>query len=485
MKTTKYPGPNEEVLEAQARVCTGPHQSRPLGKREGDPNPERILELILLSAREDLPWEARVSWPQMGAFFAAMTIRKGFKTETTWSAAETAAMEAYGSELERCLPTEVSFLMHPEKGYTASNEDEAATCSALQDVLAGSHLDYERTVRCLRSVLEDRVPDAWKAALLIGQRMNLESYEEVVGYVDAAAPSEPFEVQVESLTHFGQPFDGSTRYLRPTLFVAAVRAAIGRSSVLYGVDQMPPKQGVTEEQVLRELGANVNLSIGQGAEMIEDPDVGFSYLSQRAYCPGAYALRELRVHIKKRPPWATTEKVQQAYRSPDGDQMVVGFTHSGYEDTLLRFMWDRGMRAGLVVKGEEGSSHYSLRLGKPSSSERKAVNFSQGFRRVDGQRLEFSADVDPEEFDFKYPFNPRFEPMNAQAVALAGMAALDGKKGPIYDRLVLNAAVTDHWLGLCQDPQQAVADARSAIDSGGALRRLRNFIERSAAMKES
>ena len=28
-----YPGPNEEVLEAQARVCTGPHQSRPLGKK--------------------------------------------------------------------------------------------------------------------------------------------------------------------------------------------------------------------------------------------------------------------------------------------------------------------------------------------------------------------------------------------------------------------------------------------------------------------
>ena len=29
--TPAYPGPNDDVLEAQARVCTGPHQTRPLG----------------------------------------------------------------------------------------------------------------------------------------------------------------------------------------------------------------------------------------------------------------------------------------------------------------------------------------------------------------------------------------------------------------------------------------------------------------------
>ena len=90
---TELPGPNEEVLEAQARVCTGPHQTRPLGKRPGDPDPGRVLELIVQSERGKLGREAKVSRAQMGAFFAAMTIRKGFGKETAWSEAEMGAME--------------------------------------------------------------------------------------------------------------------------------------------------------------------------------------------------------------------------------------------------------------------------------------------------------------------------------------------------------------------------------------------------------
>ncbi len=88
----EYPGPNEEVLEAQARVCTGPHQSRPLGKRDADPDPRRILDLILQSARGELVGKEQVSEAQMGAFFAAMTLRKGFGQKTGWSEAEKQAL---------------------------------------------------------------------------------------------------------------------------------------------------------------------------------------------------------------------------------------------------------------------------------------------------------------------------------------------------------------------------------------------------------
>ena len=86
----QLPGPNEELLEAQARVCTGPHQTRPLGVKASDPDPGHILELIVQSAREELPFEARASTAQMGAFFAAMTIRRGYSGFTGWSLAESA-----------------------------------------------------------------------------------------------------------------------------------------------------------------------------------------------------------------------------------------------------------------------------------------------------------------------------------------------------------------------------------------------------------
>ena len=102
--------------------------------------------------------------------------------------------------------------------------------------------------------------------------MNIEDKEEIRAHLDAVLSSEEVStLQVESLTHFGQPFDGAARFFRPTLFVAAVRAALGRATVLHGVAEMPPKRGVTEEGVLAALGTRVDLPLATAARCIEDP----------------------------------------------------------------------------------------------------------------------------------------------------------------------------------------------------------------------
>lgn len=481
MYTKRYPGPNAEVEEALARVCTGPHQTRPLGAKADDPiKPSVILETILWSVKGNLPEDQTVSEAQMGAFFAGMTIRKGFPKKTQWSEAEVAAFDKYRTDLERLMPPEIRFVMQPELGYADTNPDEAVVVKALEKILRGEHLSYDETRRMGNAILNGGVKGALKAAALIGQRMNLESYDEVRGYLDATfSPEQVCKVSVDSLTHFGQPFDGATRYFRPTLFVAAVRAAMGEPTVLHGVDEMPPKSGITEEKVLMMLGARTDLSLGEAAGLIEDSTVGFAYVSQREYAPGAYGVRELRVHIKKRPPWAATEKAQQLFTASDADYMVIGYYHPGYETPLLQLIWERGFRAGLVVKGEEGTSHYALRLGNPSTAERQAINYSQGFRRVDGQRENFSLDIDPSEFGFNYEKNPRIETTSPDAFASAGIAALSGQKGQIYDRLVLNTAMTDYLLGLCSDPHEAVERTKEAIDSGRALAHLRRYITKS------
>lgn len=55
-------------------------------------------------------------------------------------------------------------------------------------------------------------------------------------------PAGPLAVaDVKSLTHYGEPYDGNTRFFRSTLFVAAVRASYGESCLIHGVNCMPPK----------------------------------------------------------------------------------------------------------------------------------------------------------------------------------------------------------------------------------------------------
>ena len=481
MYKPQYPGPNEILLEAQARVCTGPHQTRPLGKKSNDgPQPVDVFETILLSLNGELPENETVSEAQMGAFFVAMTIRKDFPVSTQWSDAEKTAFQKYESSLVSRLPDEIKYIMDPDLGYVPKNPSESVVVSALEKILRGKHLGYAETRQMCEMLLTDDVKPALKGAALIGQRMNRETYQEVKGYLDSYFdPERVSKIDVDTLTHFGQPYDGATRNFRPTLFVAAVRAALGEPSLLHGVDVMPPKNGVTEEAILQTLGARTDLSLEQTTSLITDKSVGFGYISQREYSPGAYSVREMRVHIKKRPPWAATEKAQQFFTARKANYMVLGYYHIGYEKPLLQLAWERGFNAAIAVKGEEGTSHYALRLGKPSTVDRMAVNYSQGFHRVDNQRKDFALDIDPSEFGFDYRLNPRPESVSADAFAKAGMAALSGERGHIYDRILLNSAMVDYLLGICPDPLDAIKRVQSVMDDGSALRHLNNYITRS------
>lgn len=464
--------PNPLVLEAQVRVCTGPTQSRPLGVKPDDPQPQPVLQAIL----DTLQNAARhpVSAVQMGAFFVAMRLRRAYPAKTGWSAAEDYAFQHYRNRLQTHLPPDVQYIFGYADRCPAESPEEQLVISSLKTILRGGHLAYRRTRLMCEAILSDRVRGSLKGAALIGQRMNRESYDEVRGYLHSGFAPECVRVaKVENLTHFGQPYNGSTRYFKPTLFVAALRAALARASVLHGVDAMPPKWGVTDEQILNALNARTNLSLAEAAERLENPDIGFAYISQREYAPNAYAARDLRAHIGKRPPWSATEKAQQLFTCAGSNHMVIGYYHSGYEVPLLKIARETGFTSAVAIKGEEGSSHFSLRLGKPTDKRRNAINFSQGFRADQT----FALDIDPAAYGFFYAQNPRPKAVSAQAFAALGMAALSGEKGPVYDRIVLNAAMTDHLLGFNPDPRDAIRQARSAIDTGRALKHLRAYLE--------
>ncbi|GJM90122.1 hypothetical protein PR202_ga06371 [Eleusine coracana subsp. coracana] len=326
----ELPRPNATVLEAQARVCTGPGQTRPLGEEQA----MKVLDTILRSGMGELKDEP-VSNAQLGAFFAGMTIRaNSFPEATQWSEGERRAMTLFWPRLVQVLPPEVKFIADPEgtimgangltgPRYVGQGTGEMRLVGALREVLAGGHLGYEEVQCVLKDILPvgsneklTAVSEALLAAFLIGQRMNRETDRELKAYCLAfddelgntnwnlrlidkstvsltiATPlSGPAPVaDVKSLTHYGEPYDGNTRFFRSTLFVAAVRACYGEACLLHGVEWMPPK----------------------------DENTGFAYLNLQEACPPLYSIIGLREHIKKRPPLATSEKVQQFVRGEEG-----------------------------------------------------------------------------------------------------------------------------------------------------------------------
>ncbi|KAL5762161.1 hypothetical protein ACOSP7_018425 [Xanthoceras sorbifolium] len=510
-RSSKLPKPNQTVLDAQTRVCTGPTQTKPLTEDQAF----KVLDTILKSARGELKDEEKVSKAQLGAFFAAMTIRaNAFPEATQWSEGERRAMNTFWPLLVRVLPPDVIFIADPEGSimgmgssfgpqYGGNLAGEMRLVGALREVLAGGHLGYEEVQGVLRDILplkmEDNkvggVSESLLSAFLIGQRMNRETDRELKAYCLAFDEElgPPPVADVRSLTHYGEPYDGNTRFFRSTLFVAAVRSCYGESCLLHGVEWMPPKGGVTEEQMLKFMGANTNLSFMQAKELLEDEEVGFAYVSQREARPSLYSLIGLREHIKKRPPLATTEKVQQYIKARGREAIVAGFYHEGYEEPLLMLMKRRGVHSGLVVKGEEGALSMTTRLRSGNASKGLPVNYCSGFQslstesafEVDGvSRQSFSLEVNAKDYGFEPTDTPRTDRSISKNIEL-GLAALRGEKGPAYDRIILNAGMVDHLLGCegAEDASVAMDRAREAIDSGKAFKRLLNYIKISYKLK--
>ncbi|KAJ1422828.1 Nucleoside phosphorylase/phosphoribosyltransferase catalytic domain superfamily [Sesbania bispinosa] len=497
--------PNKTVLEAQTRVCTGPTQTRPLDEEQAF----KVFDTILRSARGELKDDDEVSKAQLGAFFAAMTIRaNAFPEATQWSEGEMRAMKTFWPLLVRVLPPDVVFVADPEGSmmgvgssigpqFVGNGTSEMRLVGALREVLAGGHLGFEEVQGVLKEVLPFQeggdkpqgVSETLLAAFLIGQRMNRETDRELKAYCltfdDEIGP--PPVADVRSLTHYGEPYDGNTRFFRSTLFVAAVRSCYGESCLLHGVDWMSPKGGVTEEQMLKFMGANISLSPFKAKKLLEDDEVGFAYVSQREARPSLYSLIRIREHIKKRPPLATTEKVQQYVKASGKEAIVAGFYHGGYEESLLMLMKRRGVHSGLVVKGEEGALSMTTRLRSVSTTRGLPVNYCSGFRSLDVPstpelvgvaRQGFSLEVNAKDYGFQPTDTPRTDRSVSKNIEL-GLAALRGEKGPAYDRIVLNAGMVDHLLGVdgAEDVSGALDRAREAIDSGNALKRLLNYIK--------
>lgn len=198
-RSSNLPKPNQTVLDAQARVCTGPTQTRPLGEDQAF----KVLDTIYRSVKGELIDEEPVSKSQLGAFFAAMAIRaNAFPEGTQWSEGESRAMNQFWPLLVRALPADVVFIADPEGSlmgtgssigpqFVGNGTREMRLVGVLREVLAGGHLGFEEVQGVLRDVLplksmEDGtstgVSEALLSALLIGQRMNRETDRELKAY---------------------------------------------------------------------------------------------------------------------------------------------------------------------------------------------------------------------------------------------------------------------------------------------------------------
>ncbi|CAA7409706.1 unnamed protein product [Spirodela intermedia] len=190
-----------------------------------------------------------------------MTIRENaFPEDTQWSEGEARVMKEFWTQLVQVLSPDIIFIADPEgtiiggssvvPQFLGQSTAEMRLVGALREVLTGGHLGFEEVQGVLKDVL-------------------------------------PLEETDRELKAYCLAFDGEPE-----------------TSLLHGVDWMPPKGVVREEQMLKFMGSNTHLSPLQAKKLLNDENVGLAYVSQREACPSldAYICSStLEDHLSKSP----------------------------------------------------------------------------------------------------------------------------------------------------------------------------------------
>jgi len=353
--------------------------------------------------------------------------------------------------------------------------------SCIQKVATGPEfskdLPFADAYAAMRQILEGRADPVQAAVLLIALRMKRETHEENAAVLQAILDTmQGVTADVEEVIDVADPYDGFSRGLPVSPFLPAVFAACGIPAVCHGLEAVGPKYGITHRKVLRAAGIPVDRSPAEAAACIANPEVGWSYVDQKAFAPALHDLIPLRSRIVKRQLLTTVEVLAGPVRGRTRTHLMTGYVHKAYPPIYAGLAKASGFDSAAIIRGVEGGVIPSLKqparifcyhgaaVEQPLECLPDSIGIEQTTRAVplpaalqpdaDGAA---AADMDRE--------------AAARAAASAGLEALQGASGPAGDSLVYAAAIMLRHLGKYESLQEAAMAARSALDSGAAMAR--------------
>jgi anthranilate phosphoribosyltransferase len=342
-------------------------------------------------------------------------------------------------------------------------------------------LSFDEAHAAMRTVLEGRADPVQTAVLLIALRMKRETDDENAGVLQAIRDSmQHVTADVDEVLDIADPYDGYTRGLAISPFLPPVFAACGLPALSHGVESLGPKYGATHRKVLAKAGIDVDRDANEAAGELANPDIGWSYVDQKAFCPALHDLIPLRTRIVKRPVLTTVEVLTGPVRGRQKTHLMTGYVHKAYPPVYANLARQAGFDTAAIIRGVEGGVIPSLKQpakvfcyhdrGEESPIEcyPDSIGIDQPTRAVPipadtpsaaqpGDEIATTVDIDAA----------------AEAAAATGVAALGGQPGPAHDSLVYATAIVLHHLGR-QESLACAADAvRRVLASGEALARFK------------
>ncbi len=325
----------------------------------------------------------------------------------------------------------------------------------------------------LRIILNGEVSPARASAFLVASRMKLETVEENLGFwraLDAETLRE--EMPFDHLLALADPFDGVNRVPYFGFYVVPVLAAMGLPAYGHSSRALPPKLGITFEEILAgPYAAKQEASSERRLACLRQH--GFGYLSTAHTHPKLEGLRNLREAIVKRPMLATVEKMLMPVRArPGGNFLATGYFHKGYEIPMLAIARESRFDRVALGNGQEGTTLYGVHktarvfLHREGEAEREI-------------RLDKETMLDRESASRVAAAYQELKTSEASARVITelGEAALKGKPGPAAWLIACQAGTLFSLFGLARDPEAGFNRAMEVLSKGGCYDALMRCLE--------
>ncbi|SFB61847.1 anthranilate phosphoribosyltransferase [Cohnella sp. OV330] len=310
-------------------------------------------------------------------------------------------------------------------------------------------LTYDEAVLAAEAILTQEATQAQTGAFFIAERIKMESVDELEAFVRVsrkhARRAEGLGIGLDC----AGPYDGRKTSFYATFPTAFLLAAAGLPNALHGTASLPPKWGITLQDIVESVGiAAADLTPERTLRAFERSGVFFASTEQ--WCPPLGRLRQIREELGMRTVLNSAEKLLDLAASP---RIVFGVYHNTVFDRLARLFIKLGYEQALIVQGAEGSE--DLYINRPT----RAYLVENG---------EFRLQIfDPETYGIEAePPERTWTPADQLAVA---EAVLRGDADLAYtNQALFNGAVRLQLAGKAESVEQGLYACKALLDGGEA-----------------
>jgi anthranilate phosphoribosyltransferase len=328
---------------------------------------------------------------------------------------------------------------------------------AVQRLIEHREIFHEEMTSLMRQIMSGEVSPVMIAAILVGLRVKKESIEEIAA---AAAVMREFATQVpvndaDSLLDIvGTGGDGAHTFNISTT-VMFVAAAAGAKVAKHGGRSVSSQSGSAD--ALEALGAKLDLNPQQVAHCIAQSGIGFMF------APNHHSAMKHAAPVRKELGVRTLFNILGPLTNPaNAGTQLLGVFHPDLVGILVRVLQRLGSKRALVVHGVDGLDEVSL-SGSTLIGELK-----------DGEIHEYQ--IKPEDFGIQPAPISALQVANPAESIARMKAVLANEPGPSQDIVLLNAGAALYAAGQVNSIADGIAEAREAIASGAALKKLNEFV---------